>query len=116
MIVQRDKQKMVKKMEEYQTKKISEVLADLSLRRYMTNQERRVAVSRNEPVPIVLFISEQGILTKAWRSKHAVHMRAHGTSVRSTCSWSIREALSLTDDLFVDDEGNVINPAKEESE
>jgi hypothetical protein len=64
-----------------------EAVEQLARRRYKTRQERGFA--RPEPQPCIRFKNAEGHEMVAWRSKHAVHVRRVGTSVRGTSTYHL---------------------------
>jgi len=64
-----------------------EAVERLAQCRYKTRQERGFA--RPQPQPSITFKNAEGHEMRAWRSKHAVHVRRVGTSVRGTSTYHL---------------------------
>ena len=95
MIVQRTHKKTkVKKMKtKYPVRTEREVVASLGRRRYKTRQQR--GFTNPEPVLAVRFTTPQGVDMKAWRSKHAVHMKRISTNVRATMTFNLQRTRTV---------------------
>ena len=77
----------------YPVKNESEVVALLGGRQSKTRQQRGYA--NPAPRPTVLFTTPQGVDMKAWRSKHAVHMKRIGTNVRATMTFNLQRTRTV---------------------
>ncbi len=64
-----------------------EAVERLAQRRYKTRQERGFA--HPQARPSITFENAEGHKMKAWRSKHAVHVRRVGTSVCATVTYNL---------------------------